>query len=89
MDKHKKKLNKLIHSTALEHGLTDEQVKDIEGSMYKFIRETTNKFNLKQINNEEDLENLNSVFKIQKLGRLYVDKFNLKQRHKRKEIWKD
>jgi hypothetical protein len=85
MDKHKKKIKQLKHSTALEFNLPDEKVDDVINSMFKFIREKTRELNLKEVKTQEELDKLKTTFIIQKLGRLYVeDEALLKRNNKQK-----
>ncbi len=68
-----KKINKLYHKLGLKYNLEDHVIKEIVESQYGFITEVMKNINVKEINTEEELEDVKTNFLIRHIGRLYTN----------------
>jgi hypothetical protein len=66
-----KKVKDLIHKIGLVNNLTDEQVKNIVESQFRFTYETIKNIPLEDLS-EEDVEELKKTFYFKYLGKLYT-----------------
>ena len=66
-----RKVKDLIHQIGLLNNLTDEQVKNIVESQFRFTYETIRNISLEDMSNEEILK-LKKVFYYKYLGKIYT-----------------
>jgi hypothetical protein len=66
-----KKVKDLIHSIGLKNNLTDEQVRNIVESQFRFTYETIKNIPIEELSNEE-VTNLKKTFYYKYLGKLYT-----------------
>ena len=78
-----KKVKDLIHSIGLKNNLTDEQVKNIVESQFRFTYETIRSLDL----TEKQIEEIKTNFIYKYLGKLYIDNktFKIKEEYGNKE----
>lgn len=67
---------KLIHKLGLKYHLRDSEIKEIVESQFRFTSEE-----IKNLNLEEDIETLKTNFIFKYLGKLYIDKKQLKKKN--------
>lgn len=69
------RVHKLIHKLGLKYYLRDSEIKEIVESQFRFTSEE-----IKNLNLEEDIETLKTNFIFKYLGKLYIDKKQLKKK---------
>lgn len=85
MTAQEKIINSIIHSIGLKNNLTDDAVKDIINSQYKFIYETIKAMNFEEMT-EEEIENNKTSFLLKYIGKIYTDKDIIRKIHNRKSF---
>ena len=70
--KDKKKVQQLMHSVGLNHGLTAQQIKEIVESPFEFTAETIKELDLDNVTTEEELSEIKTNFNYRALGKLYL-----------------
>jgi hypothetical protein len=66
------KVKRIIHSIGLNHNLTDEQVKEIIESQFRFTYQEIRKLELKDLSDEE-MNKLKTTFYFKYIGKMYTD----------------
>lgn len=74
MDKDKKKVNALIHRLGLKYKLSDNLIREIVESPYKLMSETMGEFDIRELESEEDIDNIQSNFNLLAFCKIYIDK---------------
>lgn len=69
---HEKKVKDIIHTVGLNNNLTDNQVKDIVESQFRFIYQEIRKLKLENLSDEE-MDKLKKVFYLKYIGKIYTD----------------
>lgn len=77
-----KKIKDLIHSIGLLNNLTDNQVKEIVESQFRFAYEQIRKVSYTTLT-EEEIDNLKTNFYFKYIGKIYTDSMIIKH-HKNK-----
>lgn len=72
MTKRNRKLRSVIHNIIKEHKINDEQFNEIVNSPYAFTKDTIEKLDLKEIN-EEEFNKLKTNFIYKFIGKVYTD----------------
>ena len=90
------KIKILIHKLGLEFNLKDDDIRKIVSSPYKFTRETISNLEIKDIETEEEFNNIKTNFTYPYIGKLYTSfkicekikkqKDNLKKKWENKKI---
>jgi hypothetical protein len=66
------KVKRIIHTIGLNNNLTDEQVKEIIESQFRFTYQEIKKLKLEGLSDEE-MDNLKTTFYYKYIGKLYTD----------------
>ncbi len=77
-----KKLQKIYKKVAEAHNLTIQEVKAINESQFKFIRETMRSIDFKEMD-ESNWENFKTNFNLKYLGKLYINPFTVFKNNKK------
>lgn len=80
---HDKKVKDLMHTLGLNNNLTDEEVRKIVESQFRFTYETIRKLSFEGLTDEE-IDELKTNFYYKYIGKIYTNSEVIK-RHKRKE----
>lgn len=67
-----KKIKDIIHTVGLNNNLTDNQVKDIIESQFRFIYQEIRKLQLDNLSDEE-IDKLKTTFYLKYIGKIYTN----------------
>lgn len=79
----KTKVDKLIHSIALEYNMSDEEMKNLLYSPYEFAHSKIKELNLDNIRSEEELEKVKTNFLFRSFFKLVIRFRSIKARNSR------
>lgn len=84
MDQNSKKLYNIYKKVAEENNLTIEEVKVINESQFKFIREKIRSINFKLMN-EDNWKEFKTNFNLKYLGKLYINPYTVFKNNNKKK----
>lgn len=76
------KIKQILHKVGLNNNLRDDDVRKIFESQFKFTYDTIRQLELKELT-EEELDNLKTNFQYKYIGKLFINKENLKKKWKK------
>jgi len=78
-----KSFRQKIKEIAQKHNLPESIVKEMYDSQFRYIKETIEKIDFKEVNNREEFNKLKCNFQLKYLGKLYTRWGILKKRNKK------
>jgi len=82
-----KKIKDIIHSIGLANNLTDDEVRNIVESQFRFTYETIKNLSFSDLS-EEEIDNLKTNFYFKYLGKLYTNSETIRRTIRKDEIIK-